>query len=170
MVKQRYQQYGMDKDASLENLNRYVEERLHGQLSPTSRERAAAAGKTLDAESAGKRVSGRPSHAKMPSLTATEAVEVPPIIQHKGQVGAPSGVESAFSKRLPEIQKVADEVEANGQYMGQRRLSQKQRIQSATTVGVKQKKASYLGPRIMAAQNILRQSMKQPEADQGLGA
>ena len=115
----------------------------------------AAAGKTMDAPGA-KRVIGGPQHAKMPSAAVTEVAKVPPIIYNNKLSNTHTGRESAFSKKLPEIQRVTDEVETKGQYVGQRRFSQQQRIQSASALGVNQKRTSYLGPRILAAQNILK--------------
>jgi hypothetical protein len=83
----------MDKDVSVDNLNKYVEERLNGNLTPISKERLAMTGKSSDFE----RLNG---HGKKGSVAVTELVKDQPII----------GRETAFSKRLPEINRVADEV------------------------------------------------------------
>ena len=88
----------------------------------------------------------------MGSAAVTELAVVPPVIQNgKYSDPARTGRNSAFSKRLPEIQKVADDLQIKGSYMGSRRLSQKQRINSASNSTIGNKKGTYLGPRITAA-------------------
>ena len=106
MVNQRYRQYGMDKDQSVDNLNKYVEDRLHGQMSSTSQEQNGLlhSWKPEDFEqNALQKTLDPPKHAKMTSAAVTEMAFVPPIIQNV-KSNESAGGNSAFSKRLPEIQ------------------------------------------------------------------